>query len=188
MSDGLHQFLFQHNIHNNGKWNDSFIYHVSQKKSLHLEIANYFKNHLRTVLKWLYILWKSVLSQTHIHVHKCSLKFDMCGMINFVRDVIWICKDRINTQIPIVFIQTSHKQLGTSRFLHSCKQCLFIQAWTTYHTKNDTKRFWIKHSFIWCIITYCSYMIFKIISNFLGVNFFLTLTVKWSTTKKTQKK
>ena len=31
--------------------------------------------------------------------------FDMCGMINFVRDGIWICKDRINTQIPIVLFK-----------------------------------------------------------------------------------
>ena len=40
--------------------------------------------------------------------------------------------------------------------------------------KNGNKWFGIKHSFITCIIIYCSYMILKIICNFLGVNFFLT--------------
>ena len=38
--------------------------------------------------------------------------------------------------------------------------------------KNDTKWFGIKHSFMICIIMYCLLMSFKIISNFLGVNFF----------------
>ena len=42
-------------------------------------------------------------THTHTHAHKCSWIFDMCGMINFARDVIWICKDRINTQIQIGF-------------------------------------------------------------------------------------
>ena len=43
--------------------------------------------------------------------------------------------------------------------------------------KYDTKWFRIKHSFIRCTIIYCSQVIFKIICNFLGVNFFLTHTV-----------
>ena len=52
-------------------------------------------------------------------------------MINFVKDVIWICKDRINTQIPIVLFKHHIGNFGASRFLHSRKQCLlFIQAWT----------------------------------------------------------
>ena len=59
--------------------------------------------------------------------------FDMCGIIKFVRDVILICKNRFNNQIPIVLfkphIHVSH--FGASRFLHSYKQCLlFIQVWT----------------------------------------------------------
>ena len=29
----------------------------------------------------------------------------MCGMINFVWDAIWTCKDRIKTQIPIVLFK-----------------------------------------------------------------------------------
>ena len=73
--------------------------------------------------------------KSHIHTHmfvdiQC-LTFDMCGMINFVRDVIWIFNDRINTQIPIVLFKHHISNFGASRFLHSRKQCLlFIQAWT----------------------------------------------------------
>ena len=70
-------------------------------------------------------------SHKHKHTHKCSLIFYMFGMINFVRDVIWICNDRINTQIPIVLFRHHISNFGASRFLHSRKQCLlFIQVWT----------------------------------------------------------
>ena len=102
--------------------------------------------------------------QSHIHTHAPAQMFvdiwysifDMCGMIDFVTDVIWICKDRINTQIPIVLFKHHISNFGASRFLHSRKQCLlFIQAWT--HTaQNNTKWCGIKHSFIRCIIVYCS--------------------------------
>ena len=57
--------------------------------------------------------------------------FDRCGMIKFVRDVIWICKIQFNTQIPIVLFKHHMSNFGASRFLNSRKQCLlFIQAWT----------------------------------------------------------
>ena len=66
----------------------------------------------------------------------------MCGMINFVRGVIWICKDRINTQIPIVLFKHHKGNFGAIRFLHSRKQCLlFIQALT------DTTQKW--YQMIW---------------------------------------
>ena len=45
---------------------------------------------------------------THTHTHT---RAQICGMINFVRDVIWICKDRINTLIPIVLFM--HHILAT---------------------------------------------------------------------------
>ena len=70
-------------------------------------------------------------SHIHTHEHKCSLIFDMCDVINFVRDVIWICKDRISTRISIVLFKHHTSNLGANRFLHSRKQCLlFIKAWT----------------------------------------------------------
>ena len=102
------------------------------------------------------------------------LIFDMCGMINFVKDVIWICKDRINTQIPIVLFKHHIGNFGASRFLHSRKQCLlFIQAWT-HTTQKWYQIIWDKTLFH---KTYNNVMFiddFLIISNFLGVNFFLT--------------
>ena len=75
--------------------------------------------------------------QSHTHPHTraqmfvdiCYSIFHICGMINFVRGVIWICKDRINTQIPIVLFKHLIGNFGAIRFLHSRKQCLlFIQA------------------------------------------------------------
>ena len=80
--------------------------------------------------------------QSHTRTHRRAQMFfdtcifdisylDMCGMINFVRDVIWICKDRINTQILIVLFKHHISNFGANPFLHSRKQCLlFIQAWT----------------------------------------------------------
>ena len=95
-------------------------------------------------IKWnaLHMLFAEAKSHTHTHTrararaHKMFVNiwysiFDMCGMINFVGDVIWICKDRINTQIPIVLFKHHISNFGASRMLHSRKQCLlFIQAWT----------------------------------------------------------
>ena len=108
-------------------------------------------------IKWnaLHILFAEAKSHTHSTHTRAHKIFDICGMIIFVRDVIWICNDRINTQIPIVLFTHHISNFGASRFWHSRKQCLlFIQAWK-HTTKNDTKWFGIKHSFIRCIIIYC---------------------------------
>ena len=81
------------------------------------------------------------------HAQKCSLIFDMCSMINFVRGVIWICEDRINTQIPIILFKHHIGNFGASRFLHSRKQCLlFIQAWT-HTTQKWYQMIWDKTLF-----------------------------------------
>ena len=98
--------------------------------------------------------------QRHTHTHtRTNVRwysiFDMCGMIKFVKDVIRICKDRINTQIPIILFKHHISNFGASRFLHSRKQCLlFIQA-RTHTIQNEIKWFGINHSFIRCILIYC---------------------------------
>ena len=91
--------------------------------------------------------------QSHTHTNMCPqnvcwyLIFDMCCMINFVRDVIWICKDRINTQIPIVLFKHHISNFGASPILHSRKQCLlFIQAWT-HTTQKWYQMIWDKTLF-----------------------------------------
>ena len=110
--------------------------------ALHMPFAE-AKSHTHTRAQMFVGIWYSI--------------FDMCGIINFVRNVIWICKDRIKTQIPIVLFKHHISNFGASRFLHSRKQCLlFIQAWTHTPHKNDTKLLRIKHSFIRCIIIYCA--------------------------------
>ena len=85
-------------------------------------------------------------THAHTHAHKCSLIFDirylMCGLINLVRDVIWICKNRINTQIPIVLFK-HHIDFCTLANNASC-------ASKREHIphKNGTEWFGKKHSFI----------------------------------------
>ena len=94
-------------------------------------------------IKWnaLHMLFAESKSRSHTHTRtdvRWYSIFDMCGMINFVRDVIWICQDRINTQIPIVLFKHHISNFGASRLLHSRKQCLLIiQAWT-HTTQNDS--------------------------------------------------
>ena len=120
-----------------------------------------WENELKCI-KWnaLHLLFcRSKVTLTHtraqVFVDIWYSIFDMCGMINFVRDVIWICKDRINTQILIVLFKHHISNFGAS-FLHSCKHyLLFTQAWT-HTTQNDIEWFRIKHSFISCIIIHCS--------------------------------
>ena len=51
-------------------------------------------------------------THAHTHAHKGSMIFDMCGMIHFARDVIWICKTRFNTQIPIVLFKHQISNFG----------------------------------------------------------------------------
>ena len=83
---------------------------------------------------------------THTHARACAHMFvdilysifHMCGMINFIMGVIWICIDRIGSQIPIVVLKRHISNFGASRFLHSRKLCLlFIHAWT-HTTQNDS--------------------------------------------------
>ena len=62
-----------------------------------------------------YAFCKSKVTYTHTHEHKCSLIFDMCDVINFVRDVIWICKDRISTRISIVLFKHHTSNLGANQ-------------------------------------------------------------------------
>ena len=82
--------------------------------------------------------------------------FDMCGMIYFVRNVIWICKDRINTEIPIVLfkhqigITFTQVDVCTLNNVSCSSKCDHVPH------KNDTRWFGIEHSFIKCIIIYCS--------------------------------
>ena len=101
-------------------------------------------------------------SQTPTHAHKMFVDiwytiFDMCGMINFVRDVILICKNRINTQIPIVLFKHHMSNFGASRFF-TLSQTMPPVHPSEQHIphKNGTKWFGIKHSFMRCIIIYCS--------------------------------
>ena len=64
------------------------------------------------------------------------LIFDMCGMIHFVRDVIWICKDRINTQIQIVLFKHHITNFGASRFFTLSQTMPRVHpSVNTYHTK-----------------------------------------------------
>ena len=106
-------------------------------------------------IKWsaLHMLFaKGKVTHTHIRAHKMFVDiwyslFDMCGMINFVRGVIWICKDQINTQIQIVLFKHHISNFGASRFLHSRKQCLlFIQVWT-HTTQKWYQMIWDKTLF-----------------------------------------
>ena len=86
-------------------------------------------------------------TRAQIHVDIWYSIIDMCGMIKFVRDVIWICKDRFNTQIPIVLLKHHISNFGASRFLHSPKQCLlFIKAWT-HTTQKWYQMIWNKTLF-----------------------------------------
>ena len=60
-------------------------------------------NWMYTKKMQLHMLFGEANSHTHTHTRTQMFFdiwysiFDMCGMINYVRDVIWICKDRINT-------------------------------------------------------------------------------------------
>ena len=125
--------------------------------------------------------------QSHTHPHTRVQMFvniwysllDMCGMINFVRDVTWICKDQINTQIPIVLFKHHISNFGASRLLHSRKQCLlFIQVWT-HTTQKWYQMIWDKTLFhdMYNNLLFLDDF-FKIIINFLGVNFFWTHSVE----------
>ena len=71
----------------------------------------------------------------------------MCGMINFGRDVIWICKDRINTQIPIVLFKHHIGNFGASCFWHSRKQCLLSNQALTHTTQKWYQMIWDKTLF-----------------------------------------
>ena len=91
-------------------------------------------------IKWnalhICFLQKQNHTRTHTHAHKCSWIFDIRYLICvawliLLGMVIWICKNRFNTQIQIVLFKHHISNFGASRFLHSHKQCiLFIQAWT----------------------------------------------------------
>ena len=86
--------------------------------------------------------------KSHTPTHKCSLIFDMCGMINFVRGVIWICKDRIYTRIPIVLFKHHIGTFGAIRFCTLSNNVSCSSKREQIPHKNGTKWFGIKHSFI----------------------------------------
>ena len=85
------------------------------------------------------------------------VKLCVCGIINFVRDVIWTCKDRINIKISIVLFK---HHIGIT--LAQVDLCTLLnnvsRSFKRDHVqhKNDTKWFGIKQSFIRRIITYNS--------------------------------
>ena len=97
---------------------------------------------------------------SHSHTHTRTnflwyLIFDMCGTINFDRDVIWICKDRINTQISIVLFKHHIISLAQVDFCTLLNNIFWSSKREHIPHKNDTKWFGIKHSFIRCIIIHC---------------------------------
>ena len=112
-----------------------------------------WENGLNVSMKCIAYVFGKGHSHTHPHTRAKMfidiwyLIFDMCSMINFVRGVIWICEDRINTKIPIVLFKHHIGNFGASRFLHSRKQCLlFIQAWT-HTTQKWYQMIWDKTLF-----------------------------------------
>ena len=126
------------------------------------------------------MLFAEEKSHTHTHTRtnvRCYLIsiFDMYVMIIFVRDVIWICKDRINTQIPF-FFNSNITQATLAIFAPSQTMPHFHPSVNTYHTKMipniwDKTLFYNMYNRFLFIDDF-----FKIINHFLGVNFLLTKT------------
>ena len=96
-----------------------------------------------------YAFYRSKVSHPNAHAHKFTSYsiFDMCGMINFVRDVIWICKNRFNTTIPIVLFKHHISNFGASRFCTLPKNASCSSKREHIPHKNDTKLFGIKKLF-----------------------------------------
>ena len=143
----------------------SFILKVSYKRKVIIHVlmcCMYFCIYLRVRVRGSVYVWVRVFVCVWVGcvfvtdwVWLCAC-FDMCGTIYFVRNVIWICKDRINTQIPIVLFK---HQIGiTSAQVDFCTlnnvSCSSKRGHIPH--KNDTRWFGIENSFIKFTIIYNS--------------------------------
>ena len=116
-------------------------------------------------IKWnaLHMLFaKGKVTHTHTHAHKCSLNFDIRCLICVAWLILLGIRFLLSRKqcllfIPNVLFKHHYKQLWReSIFALSQTMPPVHPSLNTYPTKNGTKWFGIKRSFIRYIIIYCS--------------------------------
>ena len=92
----------------------------------------------------------------HTHAHKCSLIFDMCGLINFVGMLFGSAKTELIPKSQLIYSNITCIFLARVNFCTLLNNVSYLSKHEHIPYTHETKWFGITHSFIKCIIIYCS--------------------------------